>query len=761
MKSPGIVKVTLFADNTTIYFAEDDDMQTLNSVLKHWCTASGAKFNPEKTVVLPVGNDAYRASLYDTRRTSLNAEPLPANVRIAGDGEPVRILGCFIGNNVEQMAMWTPVIDKIEASLDQWNKSHPTVNGRHLILNMVVGGCTQHLTSVQGMPPHIEKRLSALMLKFTWDHKAYHPVSSATLHEPPSRGGIKLLNLRARNEAIELIKLKSYLNFDNRPLWAFLTDDLFSQNAVSVSSLAPDSVRLNPFLQRWHPRTMGKYCTLPGSLIRMYRTACKYNLSFSPVAISCNVKLGLPLWAHLGLPPKAYPKSTKAVKCLREVHRLGTVTDALNLASTPLPPGCYDPSECWLNAGQLFLQLPPFWNPLLPGPDESTPGEPLNPPTPPVPDSGTVYFDPCVTVASVTEAFRVCLPTPVPPRATQPSRPLLDTPSPPTISVYTDGSSQLSARQDRIAGSGVWYGHDDPRNKLVRLPPFLPQTNNAAELAAILVAVQDAPPTRRIQVLSDSKYSLDALTKNLKRAEDSGFLYVANSPLLLKGHAGIAGNEGADSLASIAANPTHPVHELDVAPRAGLIADGIKLAMATQALLYQSILTRGGTLTRRAAALNLALTQETNKTRLGLTPTPAQVWQSLADKVVSRPARVFLWKCLHGAHRVSQYWSHIPELGQRAECHICNTEESMSHILTECPASGQQHVWALARDMLLKKGITLPPLTLGLVMGCAIKASPMPQPAAAAGNAPRHLSAGAQRLYTLVSGKRLRRMRCS
>ena len=112
---------------------------------------------------------------------------------------------------------------------------------------------------------------------------------------------------------------------------------------------------------------------------------------------------------------------------------------------------------------------------------------------------------------------------------------------------------------------------------------LLPQTNNAAELAAILVAVLDSPLTHRLQIFSDSKYSLDALSRNLEKAEDGGFLRVANAPLLrsliihlryrptfttltkVKAQAGIDGNEGADRLASAAADLAQP-HEIDVEP---------------------------------------------------------------------------------------------------------------------------------------------------------------------------------------------------
>ncbi|KAF8720641.1 hypothetical protein AX14_010837 [Amanita brunnescens Koide BX004] len=72
----------------------------------------------------------------------------------------------------------------------------------------------------------------------------------------------------------------------------------------------------------------------------------------------------------------------------------------------------------------------------------------------------------------------------------------------------------------------------------------------------------------------------------------------------------------------------------------------------------------------------------------------------------------------------------------------------MSHLHTECSASGQRRIWDLAREILLKKGIALPPPILGLIMGAAIKTPPSAQPNAP--HAPRNLSAGARRLYTIV-----------
>lgn len=51
--------------------------------------------------------------------------------------------------------------------------------------------------------------------------------------------------------------------------------------------------------------------------------------------------------------------------------------------------------------------------------------------------------------------------------------------------VYTDGACKGNGRQGAIAGVGVWWGHNDPRNIAERCPGS--QTNNRAELIVITV----------------------------------------------------------------------------------------------------------------------------------------------------------------------------------------------------------------------------------------------------------------------------------
>ncbi|KAJ3753756.1 hypothetical protein EV360DRAFT_23380, partial [Lentinula raphanica] len=80
-------------------------------------------------------------------------------------------LGALIGNSINQLTPWARVLERIDQSLDRWEQSCPTMEGRRLIISMIVGGMTQYLTKVQGMPKEIEHRLEKRIRNFLWDNK--------------------------------------------------------------------------------------------------------------------------------------------------------------------------------------------------------------------------------------------------------------------------------------------------------------------------------------------------------------------------------------------------------------------------------------------------------------------------------------------------------------------------------------------------------------------------------------------------------------
>ena len=81
----------------------------------------------------------------------------------------------------------------------------------------------------------------------------------------------------------------------------------------------------------------------------------------------------------------------------------------------------------------------------------------------------------------------------------------------PVTTVYTDGACTNNGREDASAGSGVWYGDDDPRGLGIRVG-YQDQSNQTGELIAALLAIKNYPPDEDLIIISDSKYMIDGLT---------------------------------------------------------------------------------------------------------------------------------------------------------------------------------------------------------------------------------------------------------
>ena len=105
------------------------------------------------------------------------------------------------------------------------------------------------------MPPHIENALTKIIRDFVWDNNARHRIALDYLHFPLNQGGLNLLDIKARNEATELVWLRDYLNLaPSRPTWAIITDILI--NATAPPGTSAIAV-VNTFLQSWNPPTRG------------------------------------------------------------------------------------------------------------------------------------------------------------------------------------------------------------------------------------------------------------------------------------------------------------------------------------------------------------------------------------------------------------------------------------------------------------------------------------------------------------------------
>ncbi|KAL3427564.1 RNase H domain protein [Phlyctema vagabunda] len=144
--------------------------------------------------------------------------------------------------------------------------------------------------------------------------------------------------------------------------------------------------------------------------------------------------------------------------------------------------------------------------------------------------------------------------------------------------VYTDGSSLGNGKVGARAGVGVYFGSGDPRNVSEPLKGAT-QTNQRAELTAILRALQICPVDVDIRIITDSNYSINCCSVWYKSWKANGWKTSTGTDVLnkdlvssiralidkrdkkravtefewIKGHSSDPGNTAADALAVNAA----------------------------------------------------------------------------------------------------------------------------------------------------------------------------------------------------------------
>ncbi|KAJ6559704.1 hypothetical protein B0H19DRAFT_944653, partial [Mycena capillaripes] len=298
--------------------------------------------------------------------------------------------------------------------------------------------------------------------------------------------------------------LKSYLSFgEDRPLWAFVADELLAKKAHASDTNVDKLLRYNTYLQTWNTKS----AELSADLASMVDAARVNGLKIEGLAISREIQRAVPIWFH----QKSTANRTlftggqhhkDTIRCLKETHHMVSTGDAETLArklrsvrhrsrwncrcvacqDTRLNhPQCRDPNACFKRAKLMLDSLLPKWNPMLPQPEDWETDLELVP----VHDEDTKTFDPKITThGTLADTFRIFT-NDLDGGDEAPDTKFEPEPDEEEIVVYTDGSAINNGRDDPKAGSGIYFGDGDVRNMAIRIPEELSPSNQMAEMLAI------------------------------------------------------------------------------------------------------------------------------------------------------------------------------------------------------------------------------------------------------------------------------------
>lgn len=283
---------------------------------------------------------------------------------------------------VDQSTTWVPILEECSKKLKRWGAARHSLDGRRLILQMQIVGVTQYPTMVQGMPTAVESEINKHIRNFTWNHKKANTVNQVQMYAPHKCRGKKILDIEARNKAIHLMWLKTYLHLgEDRATWMYFADAIIGTDVPPSHRIDNDlETRVMPFLQTWDTRIRNSM--LPEDLKTMMKLAREYNVRVSATNPTKLVRGEMPLWYHTCSEPSARKLyNTRVAKCLRKTHRIRLVKDAtamlrgLGEDHTPavnctcatcgdmqVRAKCKHPAKCLTMLVTLLNKITPTWN---------------------------------------------------------------------------------------------------------------------------------------------------------------------------------------------------------------------------------------------------------------------------------------------------------------------------------------------------------------------------------------------------------------
>ena len=581
------------------------------------------------------------------------------------------------------------------------------------------------------------------------------PLPMSILNSPPDQGGRNVINIKYRNEAIYMMKLKRlFLSPPERPIAADLA-------VATIRACLPKRLRnleetdpliQDVLIQNIPGRTSLITKPLPLELKKALKIGKKYNLSLDAQLYTADMKLKMPAWYRIRTDPNS-PNTDRRnqAKCLRLVHNCHCIGDLVNQASygenPPHEPrirncpctqcthlrsqGCKNPSACYNAAERILATVPP----------ELDPYEGSDPPPYPLNDlldnlkkhavndeeRIKIFHHLPLPETNLYQNMRIFSP---PEQPTQDPPPPLPSTPPLDITIYTDGSCRNNGETDASAGFGLWYGPNNPKNIGLRVHPDAPQTNNIAEMPAIHHSTSSNPPNHRLHIKTDSNWCINTLCNDLQHLENTDYVYSPVGNIIrstvsalrsrphpttfewIKGHNGNVGNEGADSLAALGAAP-HGNHTAPPSPSTPYCPKGAKLIALTQATALKLILHTNlpeNANAGRTSAENISQTQLTIKTLTGTSPTPARIWNTILKNRSYAPPNIrsFVWKIAQNGLKIGSYWLRINGYENRGKCTECDCTESINHILFTCPLNQGNTVWSVAETLCKRKTIPWP-----------------------------------------------------
>ena len=293
-----IIKIQQFADDTTLFLKDSEDLDIALEIFQNFAKISGLKMNKQKTEAMWLGSDQDR-------------HDKPHNLKWV---KQIKILGINYKSDVSAQdidANWSKKIENMKRIIIQWSRRNLSIIGKILVAKTFIISQFIYTMQAVGLPEDILTEINRILFTFIWkkrysNKKAFEKVKRKVLTQDFDQGGLKMIDMKILQDALYLTWIPRLISSENNATWKVVPTSIFSHLGEGMNILAHNC---NPKEIRGLPRNAGLFWT---AVLKKWLNVKMINDG----ELNNNIFLNTPLWNNRKLKYKNNPLYLKDwMKC--------------------------------------------------------------------------------------------------------------------------------------------------------------------------------------------------------------------------------------------------------------------------------------------------------------------------------------------------------------------------------------------------------------------------------------------------------------